>query len=1025
MRPLQAYIDRLAQEYKTGVTTELSLRQILVEFLKNHPAFQKFTVINEPKRIECGAPDIVLICKEFPIAYIETKDLGDTDLLGSRHNKEQFARYKQSIDIVVFTDFLRFLLYQNGECLFDVRLAEQVGDKLIPVDNAETAFTELLSYLRDAQPSPITSASKLASIMAGKAQLLARSIQTVLGDKQSALCQELTGQLTRMRDVLLNSISEDEFSDWYAQTLIYGLFAARYHAPDIQEFTRETAAKLIPRSNPFLRKIFYYICGIDLDPRLAWIIDDLVSVFSVTDLRTLVDSQKAGEKDPVMLFYEDFLTAYNPVRRKARGVYYTPAPVVEFMVRAVDEILIRDFGMREGLADCSLLPDKSHVHRLQILDPATGTGTFLVEIVRAIHRKFEGRQGVWNDYVRNHLLPRLHGYEILMAPYAMAHLNLEHVLHETGATDFGDARFGIYLANTLEAQHPESNGLFPIDTEANAVNALKRDRHVMVMIGNPPYNVSSCNKNQWIEALMQSYKAGLNEKNIMPLSDDYIKFIRYAQYQIERTGEGVVAFITNNSFLDGVIHRQMRKELLRVFDIIYIVNLHGNSRLKEKTPEGRKDENVFDIQAGVSINIFVKNKETPLQNNLATLYYYEWYGLRKEKLENLHTHNFKKLSWQELQPQPPAYFFVNKDFSVANEYQNGLGLEELFYAYNSGASTSRDELIVHFQPIEVERFLNDCKELSVETFRKKYNQLKDTRNWQIAYAQADARDSSPLCIQHCYRPFDIRFVPYTGKTRGLWAYPCFKTLGVLLHPKNFSLCVTRQVSVQHYSHSFVTRWLLNKGAMSVGDSAYAFPLYKFPAGWDYTPAEIVAGVTREGKPIELELNMRPEILAKISKRIGEPVKGEDVFDYIYGVLHDSEYRTKYFEFLKIEYPRIPYPKDKAEYQRFVRIGGYLRRLHLMDEKLDLPSVATFDLAGSNLVECVRYDETTRRVWINDTQYFGAVPLAVWNHWVGSYQPARLWLQKRIGRMLNYDDVRWYQRVVDTIAEELRFRAAKG
>ena len=430
------YLSRLSHELRTGITTEHSLRQIFVEYLREVAPLKGFTIINEPKRIECGAPDIVLIRRGIPIAYIETKDLGDTDLLGTRHNKEQFARYKQSLDIVVFTDFLRFLLYQNGECLFDVRLADQVGDKLVPVDGSETAFNELLNYLRDAQPSPITSASKLANIMAGKAQLLARSIQVVLCDKQSASCQELTGQLTRMRDVLLNSISEDEFSDWYAQTLIYGLFAARYHAPDIQEFTRETAAKLIPRSNPFLRKIFYYICGIDLDPRLAWIIDDLVSVFSVTDLRTLVDSQKAGEKDPVMLFYEDFLTAYNPARRKARGVYYTPAPVVEFMVRAVDEILIRDFGMREGLADCSFSPDKNHVHRLQILDPATGTGTFLVEIVRAIHRKFEGRQGVWNDYVREHLLPRLHGYEILMAPYAMAHLNLEHVLHETGATDF-------------------------------------------------------------------------------------------------------------------------------------------------------------------------------------------------------------------------------------------------------------------------------------------------------------------------------------------------------------------------------------------------------------------------------------------------------------------------------------------------------------------------------------------------------------------------------------------------------------
>ena len=323
-----------------------------------------------------------------------------------------------------------------------------------------------------------------------------------------------------------------------------------------------------------------------------------------------------------MLFYEDFLTAYNPARRKARGVYYTFSPVVAFIVRAVDELLQRDFGLRDGLADRSTVSNAegNPVHRLQILDPATGTGTFLAEVVRAIYRRFAGQQGVWNDYVRDHLLPRLHGYEILMAPYAMAHLNLEYVFRETGATDLGDARYGIYLTNTLENQRFDGNLFSPIDQEAQAANALKNNMRAMVMLGNPPYNVSSSNKGRWIEDLMLTYKADLNEKNIKPLSDDYIKFIRYAQYQIEeRTQEGIVAFITNNSFLDGIIHRQMRKELLRVFDAIYIVNLHGNSRTKEKAPEGGKDENVFSVQAGVSINIFVKRNVKSSQ--LAKLFY--------------------------------------------------------------------------------------------------------------------------------------------------------------------------------------------------------------------------------------------------------------------------------------------------------------------------------------------------------------------------------------------------------------------
>ena len=1026
MSPLQAYIARLAQEYKTGLTTEYSLRQILVEFLKELPSLQQFTIINEPKRIECGAPDIVLLNKEnTPVSYFETKDIGDADLRGTKQNKEQFDRYKQGLECVVFTDFLRFVLYQDGECVCEVRVAEQDGDRLALLPDAEARFEELLAHLRDAQPTPITSPKRLALLMAGKAQLLARSVKIVLEDRESEAGSELRAQLERMRQVLMSTVESQEFSDWYSQTLVYGLFAARYHASETERFTRESAAVLIPQSNPFLRKLFQRIGVYDLDVRVAWIIDDLVGVFGATDVRSLLDTNKA-ERDPVMLFYEDFLTAYDPARRKARGVYYTPAPVVEFMVRVVDEFLQRDFGLRDGLADCSVIRNTKgqEVHRLQILDPATGTGTFLVEVVRSIYRKFAGQQGVWNDYVRDHLLPRLHGYEILMAPYAMAHLNLEYVFRETGATELGNARYGIYLTNTLEEQHADTGGLFPIDVEASAANALKRDMRVMVMLGNPPYNMGSRNKNKWIEELIKVYKQELKERNIMPLSDDYIKFIRYAQYQIEQTGEGIVAFITNNSFLEGLIHRKMREELLCAFDEIYILNLHGNSRLKEKTPEGNKDENVFDIQAGVSINIFVKHKEP--SEVQAKLYYRDLYGLRKEKLTALQSLHLDSTLWKELTPVAPYYFFVPKDFSLEESYRKGFSLTELFEIAALGPLSKRDCVVVNFQRCEAEALFAAAQKLTTEQFRELYRTGTDSRDWQVRSVIADVQTHAKdvAFVRYTYRPFDDRYVPYTGKTKGLFAYPCFKTLGGVLHPKNKVLCTTRLVRESSFRHCFVTSYLSDKA--SVCDGTYAFPLYRIPEGWDYTPAEIVAGVTQSGQKIELELNMRPEVLKKISQAVGEAVRGEEVFDYIYGVLNDREYRTKYFEFLKIEYPRIPYPKDLAEYQRFVQKGEYLRRLHLMDETLDLPAVATFDVAGSNEITVVRYEEgadaISGRVWINDAQYFGNVSRAVWDHYVGAYQPARLWLQKRIGRRLDYDDVRWYLRICATIAAELKFRA---
>ena len=863
----------------------------------------------------------------------------------------------------------------------------------------------------------ITNTKQLALLMAGKAQLLARSIREVLKDEASDAGAELQQQFYRMRDVLMSTVEEDEFADWYAQSIVYALFAARYHTQQGENFSRKDAAELIPQSNPFLRKLFQRIGVYDLDMRIAWIIDDLVGIFGATDVRTLLDTAKSTAHDPIMLFYEDFLTAYDPARRKARGVYYTPSPVVSFIVRAVDELLQRDFGLRDGLADRTTVQNKSGnlVHRLQILDPATGTGTFLVEVVRAIYRKFAGQQGVWNDYVRDHLLPRLHGYEILMAPYAMAHLNLEYVFRETGATNLGGARYDIYLTNTLENKRFDGNLFSPIDQEAQAANFLKNSMRVMVMLGNPPYNVSSSNKSRWIENLMLTYKEDLNEKNIKPLSDDYIKFIRYAQNQIEETGEGIVAFITNNSFLDGIIHRQMRRELLRVFDEIYILNLHGNSRMKEKAPDGGKDENVFDIQTGVSINIFVKYKEP--KNELAKLFYYELYGLRRDKLATLSELYLDNIRWKELQPTDPHYFFVSKDFALGREYQQGFLLNNLFQVAALGSLSKRDSIVVMFQKDEAECFFANALRFSEDEFRREYKTKADSRDWQVGRLLNDARvnTNNVAYIPYTYRPYDIRHIAYTGKTKGIFAYPCFDKFGVLLHPHNIAICSTRLVRENGFRHCFITSFLADKACIC--DGSYLFPLYKFPDGWNYTPTEIVAGKTRSGKPIELELNMHPEILAKISEAVDEPVKGEVVFDYVYGVLHDKEYRTKYFEFLKIEYPRIPYPKNKTEYQRYAAIGERLRRLHLMDETLNLPLITTFDVAGSNLVEKVEYDND--KVWINAMQYFNNVPAAVWDHFVGAYQPARLWLQKRVGRRLDFDDVNWYLRICATIWAELK------
>jgi predicted helicase len=383
-----------------------------------------------------------------------------------------------------------------------------------------------------------------------------------------------------------------------------------------------------------LRKLFQDIAGYDLDDRLVWIVEELVSIFLATDVADIMKNfgKSTKQEDPVVHFYETFLAEYNPALRKARGVWYTPQPVVNFIVRAVDDILKTDFNLPQGLADTSKIKVKTkhttkatadlrsklkeveqeqEIHRVQILDPATGTGTFLAEVVRHIYQKFNRQQGIWSSYVNQHLIPRLNGFELLMDSYAMAHLKMDMLLTETGYKATSDQRFRIFLTNSLEEAHPDTGTLFSswLSDEADQANAVKRDTPVMVIMGNPPYSVSSTNKSEWIEKLTADYKKDLNERNIQPLSDDYIKFIRFGQHFIDKNGEGILAFISNNSFIDGLIHRQMRKHLMESFDKIYVLDLHGNSKKKETALDGSVDQNVFDIMQGVSINIFVKKKQ--------------------------------------------------------------------------------------------------------------------------------------------------------------------------------------------------------------------------------------------------------------------------------------------------------------------------------------------------------------------------------------------------------------------------------
>ena len=1012
LQHITTYIKELNALYQTGLTTEHSFRPALQRLLS---ACTGFTVINEQTHIDCGAPDLTLLHKNIPLAYVEAKDLEDGDLDGRKKNREQFDRYKTSLDTIIFTDYLDFHLYERGEWQQSVRLAEIQGNK-IRLTNASSPdnLIALLEHIKTAQPQRITSANKLAQLMAGKARLLRDIIEQALiqdGDTPT----ELRGYMMAFQQVLIHDITPKTFADIYAQTIAYGMFAARMHDNSPADFTREEAAHLIPKSNPFLRKVFQQIAGYDLDERIAWIVDDLVAAFAATDMQKIMEGfgKSTQQTDPILHFYEDFLYQYDPAAKKQCGVYYTPQPVVDFIVRAVDDILRTDFSLPMGLADTSKVEiereipqdikhrkEKIQVHRVQVLDPATGTGTFLAETVRQIKRNLGGQMGAWHSYVPEHLLPRLHGFELMMAPYTIAHLKLD--------TEIGVAanqRLRVFLTNSLEEYNQEAGTLFGnyLAQEANEASAIKKDAPVMIVMGNPPYSISSNNKGEWINHLLDDYKKNLNERNIQPLSDDYIKFIRLAQHYVERNGEGVLAYICNNSFIDGIIHRQMRSELMRVFDKIYILDLHGNARKKETAPDGSKDENVFDIMQGVSINIFVKKKAK--SNAPTEIFHYDLYGTRSNKYDFLQAHTIHNIDWTPLQPQAPSFFFVPKDFAVQDEYDKGFKVDELIRINVSGIKTQRDDASIFISKEEQQTMRLDFVNLTSEELKLKYG-FKDVRDWQVQFAQSDLMVNHLLVDKILYRPFDARYTLYTGKTKGVQGYPRYEMMRHMLKD-NIALLVCKQQSSFDFQHIFITQLISDMCSVSsqTKEGAYLFPLYLYPEEGSFDT---------ERRP-----NLDATIWAQINAAIGKPTSPEDIFDYIYGVLHSPVYRTKYKEFLKVDFPRIPYPTSAEEFEHFRSHGNRLRELHLMHNIPESP--VTFPYEGTMQVDSLAWeynkdDGYSGNIYINDTQCFEGVPTAAFEMYIGGYQPAQKWLKDRKGRTLTFDDIEHYRRIIAILIE---------
>ncbi len=992
--PVEAYVAELAKKYATGQAREHTYRSAVETLIANlgikvHP-------LNEPKHSESGAPDFAFTRGDLILGYAEAKDV--TVNLEKIEKTEQMQRYLAGYANLILTNYLEFRFFQNGQPYeVPIVVARIENDHIAGQTENYAALTDLLRDFLSGKPEQIKSGARLAKIMGGKARRIRDNVRHFLADKAEA-DTDLHRIYESVKKMLVHDLTPEAFADMYAQTLVYGLFVARYYdesATD-EEFSRAKARDLVPESNPFLRQFFNHIAGADFNKRLSYIVDELCLVFAHADVRELMDEyfKKNGAtqgQDPVIHFYEDFLKEYDAELRKKMGAYYTPLPVVRFIVRAVDHVLKTDFGLADGLADTAKLPDGRH--KVQVLDPAVGTGTFISAVIRLIYERLleQGQKGRWPAYVHHDLLPRIHGFELMMAAYTIAHLKLSIAFKQTGFTIF-NKRLGIYLTNSLEQASPQADLLSigfaqSIAEEAKEAAVIKNETPIMVVMGNPPYSVSSSNKGERIQNLIKDYKKGLDEKKIN-LDDDYIKFLRFAEHFIEKNKSGVVAMITNNSFIDGITHRQMRKHMLETFDDIHVLDLHGNAKKKEKTPQGGKDENVFDIQQGVAISIFVRKEGT--KQGLGSVHHAELYGVRESKFAALDTGDMKSIKWETLKYAEPSYFFVPKDFAQDEEYNKGIKLDELFEKNVTNIVTSRDSIAIDF---DKKSLLNRFQSL-IEEGRSFIPELKNTRDWDVDTAIQTLkmdRNISEKIKTILYRPFDTRYIFYTDY---FLDWPRMELMPQLLKP-NLGLVSTRQVTGKSFNHILVTKWITEYKLGSHDRNSYTFPLFLY---------------TEDGTKVP---NLKKEIVRDVENIVGKTAP-EDIFDYIYAILHSPSYREKYKEFLKIDFPRVPYPKDKKQFIALTALGKELREIHLLESKKIRPNQIPYPESGSDTVEKPTYKDG--RVYINKTQYFDDVPESAWNFYIGGYQPAQKWLKDRKGRTLTNEDIEHYQKIIVVLVE---------
>ncbi len=938
--------------------------------------------IIEEKGNKVGIPDFTVKKRDLLLGYVEAKDIGLD--LNKIEKTEQLQRYLESHigGNFILTNYLEFHWYVNGNLRLTSTLATKNQDTLViqEIENTNQLINNFLNY----QGEIINNPNDLAQQLARLTKTIRYTIITALETDSNT--SELAQLKQGFQEVLLPDLDNVNFADMYAQTISYGLFSARVsHAqtPKSFNFERETIILYIPETNPFLKRLFDTVFNTNALNNISWVLDDLVSLLASVDMSSILADfgKKTRKEDPVVHFYETFLAAYDADMRKSRGVYYTPQPVVSFMVKSIDLILKNKFNLPLGLADNS--KDKNtQKSRVQILDPATGTGTFLYEVINQIYTNLEtmGLAGEWNNYVKDNLLQRLFGFELLIAPYAIAHLKLGLQLQQLGYQFSAKQRLGIYLTNALDEALKKSEILFGqfVANEANEASAIKKDYPIMIVLGNPPYSGNSANKSKWIESLVKDYyfvdKLPLNERNPKWLQDDYVKFIRFGQWRIKQTGFGILAFITNHGFLDNPTFRGMRQNLMQTFNEIYVLDLHGNAKKKEVSPDGNVDKNVFDIQQGVSINIFIKQVNNV---NSCEVFHGDLWGNRKDKETALNELDIESFNWEKINPNSPFYLFKPYNTDLLSEYNQGWKITDIMPINSVGIVTGKDEETIAFSYEEAEYL---CRQHQI---------------------------SKDKILPILYRTFDVRFIVYDSQvvTRSRT-----QVMRNMLLGNNLGLIARRQMLENNITYFYVSQDIISDGIIRSDNkgSESIFPLYIYP--------------NTENGQNHLEDRKTPnffdDFLTTIQAKLGYIPTPENILYYTYAVFHSPTYRQRYAEYLKMDFPRLPLTSNQELFNKLAKIGEKLVKLHLMESPELAKLITKYGGEGESLVSQVTYQPKEERVYINQTRYFSGLKPEIWAFKIGGYQVLDKWLKdrKKANRSLNFDDIFHYQKIVVALTQ---------